>query len=75
MITYFAKRGMKEKEIQADFQNTLGNSSPPYSTVEFNFGQESLEDDLYSDQSRCQKLLQKYMYCLGRSATKTAITC
>ena len=49
MIKYFVKNGMKAKEIHADFQNTLGDSAPSYSTVtkgsgEFKFGPESLDD-------------------------------
>ena len=48
VIKYFVKRGMKTKEIHADFQNTLGDSAPSYSTVakwtvEFIFGRESLD--------------------------------
>nr|XP_024214869.1 putative uncharacterized protein FLJ37770 [Halyomorpha halys] len=50
VIKYFVKKGMKAKEIHADFQNTLGDSAPSYSTVakwtsEFKFGRESLYDD------------------------------
>ena len=50
MIKYFVKKGMKAKEIHADFQNTLGDSAPSFSTVakwtsEFKFGRESLDDD------------------------------
>ena len=47
VIKYFVKKGMKSKEIHADFQNTLGNSALSYSTIakwtsEFKFGRESL---------------------------------
>ena len=49
---------MKAKEIHADFQNTLGESAPSYSTVakwtnKFKCGRESIEDDLCSGQPRC----------------------
>ena len=44
---------MKAKKIHADFQNTLGNSNPSYSTVarwtsDFKFYRESLHVDLRS---------------------------
>ena len=50
VIKYFVNKGMKAKEIHADFKNILGNSAPSYSTVakwtsKFKFGQESLDDD------------------------------
>ena len=52
VIKYFVK-GMKAKEIHADFQNTLGDSAPSYPTVakwtrEFKFGWGSLDYDLHS---------------------------
>ena len=48
VIKYFIKKGMKAKEIHANFQNPLGDSALSYSTVakwtsEFNFGWESLD--------------------------------
>jgi hypothetical protein len=48
VIKYFVKKDMKTKEIQADFQNTPGDSALSYSTVakwisDFKFGQESLD--------------------------------
>ena len=48
VINYFVKKCMKAKEIHADFQNTLGDSAPSYSTVakwtsKFKFGWESLD--------------------------------
>nr|XP_014285279.1 putative uncharacterized protein FLJ37770 [Halyomorpha halys] len=48
---------MKAKEIHADFQNTLRDSAPSYSTVakwtsEFKFGRESSGDDPRSGLSK-----------------------
>ena len=48
MIKYFIKNSMKAKEIHADFQNTLGDSPPSYSTIAkwtsgFQFDWESLD--------------------------------
>ena len=45
---YFVKKGMKAKEIHADFQKTSEDSTLSYSTVakwtsEFKFGRESLD--------------------------------
>ena len=58
MIKYFVKKGMKANEIHADFQNTLGDSLPSYSTVakwtkEVKCGRESLQDDPRSGRPRC----------------------
>nr|XP_024215016.1 uncharacterized protein LOC112210301 [Halyomorpha halys] len=33
VIKYFEKKGMRAKEIHADYQETLGNSAPSYSTI------------------------------------------
>ena len=60
VIKYFVKKGMKAKEIHADFQNTLGDYAPSFSTVakwtsEFKFGRESLDDD---SRSGGQKVLR-----------------
>ncbi|XP_066994420.2 histone-lysine N-methyltransferase SETMAR [Anabrus simplex] len=57
VIKYFVKKGMKAKEIHADFQNTLGDSAPSFSTVakwtsKFKFGRESLDDDPRSGQPK-----------------------
>ena len=48
VIKYFVKKGMKSKEIHAEFQNTLEDSALSYSTVSkwtsmFKFGRESLD--------------------------------
>ena len=48
MIKYFVKKGLKAKEIHANFQNTLVDSALSYSTIAkwtsmFIFGQESLD--------------------------------
>ena len=58
MIKYFVKKDMKENKIHADFQNTLGDSAPSYSTVTrwangFKCGRESLEDDPHTGWPRC----------------------
>ena len=57
VIKHFVKKGIKAKTIHANFQNTLEDSAPPYSTVakwtsEFKFDQENLDDDLHSGWSK-----------------------
>lgn len=49
VIKYLVKKDKKANEIHADFQNTLGDSAPSYSTVdkwtnEFKFSRKSLDD-------------------------------
>ena len=72
---------MKVKEIIADFKNTLGHSSPSYSTVakqnsKFTFDWESLKHDLWeslkdypnSSQPRCastQKMIVKVLWTIN----------
>ena len=46
VIEYFIKKGIKAKEFHADFQNTMGDSAPSYSTIakwtsEFKFGRKA----------------------------------
>ena len=58
VIKYFVNKGMRAKEIHADFQNTLEDSALSYSTVvkwisEFKFGQESLDLIRVVDCQKC----------------------
>ena len=57
MIKSFVKKGMKAKEIHANFHKALGYSAPSYSTFakctsEFKFGRKSLDDDPRSRQPK-----------------------
>ena len=54
VIKNFVKKDMKEKEIHANFQNTLVDSALSYSTIAkwtsmFIFGQESLDSNRIVD--------------------------
>ena len=50
VIKYFCKKGVRPKEINKEFMETLGKESPSYSTVkkwavEFERERESVEND------------------------------
>ena len=67
VIKYFVKKGIKAKEIHADFLNTLGDSAPSHSTVakwtsKLKLGQRSLDVIHVVDGQKVllpQNLLQK----------------